>query len=230
MKKTTTTLLALCLALALALPALAAEHELLDIPYGSSLEEITEAMAAKAGVTPDEPDPTVEYETFTFGRTQPLVILGHEAIVRPFIANDEDGLMEWHIRFQDGTKLRENPTDEELGEVVDEIIALFDDLSAEIQALYGPPTYGDLFVDKTFDFPIVGGQLDRETVRHAFMENERAMLSTITDNVYLRINMENYGGQVSLDTVVTYWRPGDSRITRDSMGYQHENGGYQYVR
>ena len=230
MKKTTSVLLALCLTLVLALPALAVNHELLDIPFGSSQEEITEAMAAKTGVTPDEPDPTLDYDALTFGRTQPLVIFGHEAIARPYIKDDGDGLMEWHIRFQTGSKTRENPTEEELAEVVDEIIALFDDLSAEIQALYGPPTYGDLFVNKTYDFPIVGGQLDRETVRHAFMENESALLTTITDNIYLRINIENYGGLAMLDTVVTFWQPNDSRITRDSMGFQHENGGYQYVR
>lgn len=230
MKKTRTALLALCLALALALPVLAANHALLDIPFGSSQEEVTAAMAAKAGVTPDEPDPTLPYESFTFGRTQPLVIFGHEAIARPFIVDNDDGLMEWHVRFQNGSKSRENPTEQELGEVVDEVIALFDDLSAEIQALYGPPTYGELFVDRTYDYPIVGGKLDRETVRHAFMENEHAMLCTITDNIYLRINIDKDDSYASLDTIVNFWKPNDSRTTRDSMGYQHKNGGYQYIR
>ena len=234
-------LLALCLAvgpptaLSEAGPV-SATHLLYDVPFGTPWEEVTGAIEAKTGVLPDPSSFGGSKDVLFYGSMQPLTLFGQPAAFTGLF--EDGGLKSWMVSFPACRYTANAPDEAELDAAMRKGIAAFDAAGRELQAQYGPPFYGVLEAKTDagapmateYDYPIVGGMLDTETARYAFMESTYVSLFTRTGNIGLRLLLIQDGDYYSLELYADFdpsWRNG---VTSVPTGYQHGNGGYQYIR
>lgn len=234
-------LLALCLA-AGPLPVLAeadpvgATHLLYDVPYGTPWEEVTAAIEAQTGILPDPSSFGGSKDVLFYGGMQQRTLFGRPASFTGLF--QDGGLQNWMVSFPEGRYTAVAPDEAALDAAVRKGISTFDEVSAGLQAQYGPPFFG-LLEAKTdasapmatvYDYPIVGGALDQETVRHAFLESTYASLFTRTGNIGLNLLLIRDGDYYTLELYADFSPDWASGVTSVPTGFQHESGGFQYTR